>query len=240
MVVNRGDDTRVIRGPNSDQAKFANMFCANCNNARSQPFDRAYDRFIKWYLDHESAVEIGGALRLDEMHTDWRAGTDDVLRYFVKHIGSRIAEHGYAVPSPLIDFLDGGGDPLGLACGFEINALHAEINTILRENPTPEGTSGNLFQGPVTGTISRSTGEATLLQSWWAYHGLMLVWDWSSERPIFWTNLSQPRVQLPIEDQKGGRALRRVREPGVEGRVLALNWHSAQTEDSAAGAALAA
>jgi hypothetical protein len=45
-----GRPEELLRGPNASVAKFSNNFCARCNNERSQPFDRAYDTFIEWFL----------------------------------------------------------------------------------------------------------------------------------------------------------------------------------------------
>jgi hypothetical protein len=183
VIVRREREAIQVRGPNSMQAKFGNMFCASCNNARSQPFDRAYDRFIEWYLAQEREVEKTGVLRLDEMHDDLRTGTRDVLRYFVKHIGCRIADSGYTVPSSFRDFLENRGEPTGLICSFEMNAVHAEVHAILREHPTEDGSSGILMLGPVTREMTGSEEDATVLRGWWSYHGLQLVWSGGQSGP---------------------------------------------------------
>lgn len=82
---------------------------------------------------------------------DWREGSELVLSYYAKHVGCRIADLGYRVPEPLRAFLDGQGEPSGFAFNFEVSGKLAGINAILKENPTPQGTAGNLMLGDVNG-----------------------------------------------------------------------------------------
>ncbi len=116
-------------------AKFGNNFYARCNNERSQPFDRAHDRFIEWFLANETSVEDSGLIPLAEIFEDWREGSELVLSYYAKHVGGRIADLGYRVPEPLRAFLDGQGEPSGFAFNFEVSGKPAGINAILQENP---------------------------------------------------------------------------------------------------------
>ena len=48
----RGDDSVVIlQGPDSKWVKWPDVLCAQCNNSRTQPFDRAYDKFIEYAVN---------------------------------------------------------------------------------------------------------------------------------------------------------------------------------------------
>jgi hypothetical protein len=48
----------LLPGPNSEVAKFSNNFCARCSTERSQPFDRAYDTVIEWFLRQKFCVGV--------------------------------------------------------------------------------------------------------------------------------------------------------------------------------------
>jgi hypothetical protein len=219
VVVVRTAEQRTVRGPGSRQLKFGISLCAPCNNRRSQPFDLAYDQFIEWYLANEVEVERAGLIRLDAVYGDWQTGTTQLLRYFVKHIGCRIADAGFTVPDALREFLDGRGEPVGLVCSFEINGVFCGISAIAKSNLTEYGTAGNLYLGPVTGELTRAEGHATLLRGWWGYHGLQLVWEWNNQLPTFRTNLVGPEAQLSLVEQKGRRGLQRVAQSGVRGQA---------------------
>jgi hypothetical protein len=40
--------SRRIQGPGSELVKFEKILCHRCNTTRTQPFDRAYERFTEW------------------------------------------------------------------------------------------------------------------------------------------------------------------------------------------------
>jgi hypothetical protein len=175
VIVRRGGDTETVAGPKAGVVKFKDVFCPHCNNARSQPFDCAYDRLVEWFAENEDAVEASGALPLEEVDRDWPELVEGVCRYFVKHVGCRIADRDYEVPSSFAAYLDGGDFPPGLVLSFELDAVFGAINRMLKESPTPHGTSGSLFLDPITGEVSREEHKASVLRSHWAYHALQVV-----------------------------------------------------------------
>jgi hypothetical protein len=186
-----------LRGPNAIAAKFGHNFCARCNNERSQPFDRAYDRFIEWFLTNETAVEDSGLIPLAEIFDNWEEGSRLVLSYYAKHVGCRIADLDYRVPESLRVFLDGQAEPSGFAFNFEISGMLAGINALLRENPTAQGTSGNLMLGDVRAIVTREERRPTEVGSWISYHALQVFWEWRTDYPRSWTNLIGPVAELP-------------------------------------------
>jgi hypothetical protein len=110
------DRLHHVRGPNATSLKFEKSLCQDCNNARSQPFDIAYDTFAGYLAQHEQLVVSRGWLRFSDMFgTAWPTSRDEVVRYYLKHIGCRLADGGARVPRPFIDFLDKrSSEPLGL------------------------------------------------------------------------------------------------------------------------------
>lgn len=226
VIVRRGDRTTTVAGPKAGAVKFNDVFCASCNNARSQPFDGAYDRLVGWFAESEDAVETSRLLPLEEIDSDWASLAEGVCRYFVKHISCRTADCGFKVPNSFACYLDGGEFPPGLVLSFELDAVFSAINQLLKENPTQLGTSGNLFLGPITAEVTREGHEAAIVRSHWAYHALLLVWEWSAEGEPTGTNLDRPVVELPLMRAQEGAALRRlVRRRGAPG-VAGVLWRA--------------
>lgn len=207
LIRSEGRPDVGLRGPNAKVAKFGNNFCARCNNERSQPFDRAYDQFIEWFLKHEEQVEESGIIPLAEIFNDWQAGAALVTCYYAKHAGCRIADLGFTVPASLRAFLDGRAEPAGFAFNFEINGALAGINAIVKENPTALGTSGNLAVGAVRGQQTPVDGHAVELGSWISYHALQVFWEWRTDYPRSWTNLLGPVAELPRVEPEAKKSL---------------------------------
>jgi len=219
VILRRSEDrpTVELRGPNAKAAKFGDHFCARCNNERSQPFDLAYDRFIDWFLSNENQIEDTGLLPLEEIFDDWREGQNLVNCYYAKHAGCRIADVGYRVPDSLREYLDGVGEPVGFAFNFELSGFLAGLSAILKENPTLDGTSGNLGLGGVHGQLTHEGGPAVELVSWSSYHALQVYWQWSTDYPRSWTNLLGPVAELPrIEPELRDQLLRNSRNPDLQ------------------------
>jgi hypothetical protein len=197
LARSQGRPEVLLPGPNASVAKFSNNFCARCNNERSQPFDRAYDTFIEWFLANEREVERTGIVPLEEIFDSYQVGSFNVLRYFGKHVGCRIADVGFAVPETLPAFLDGREEPAGFVYSFEINEDLAMVTATMRENPQ-DGT-GFLGLGPVASRLTKAHGYADEIASWWSYHGLQVIWEWKTEYPRSWTNLLGPVAKFPVD-----------------------------------------
>lgn len=114
-----GDDTGRtvdIRGKSGIQrdrhgvVKFPKSMCDKCNNARSQPFDRAYETFSN-YLDANRLVRHMPGIEFAHIYgNDWQSGVMNLARYYGKHVGCQMVRTGVAVPQSLRDFLDGQDD----------------------------------------------------------------------------------------------------------------------------------
>lgn len=110
-----------VQGPNSRAMKFAAFLCQACNNARSQPFDRAYERFIQHVVESEAVILRANAIDLGAVYgPSWRAGHSDFARYVAKHVACRLAEAGVEVSGEVLAFLDGASRLPGFQMSFEI------------------------------------------------------------------------------------------------------------------------
>lgn len=103
--------TESIRGPKATRLKFSATLCAPCNNARSQPFDRAYDLFAEYVTKKYGLLIDQGWVDLREVYgRETRTQIKNLARYYGKHIGCRVAERAGKVPADLIHFMDGVQD----------------------------------------------------------------------------------------------------------------------------------
>jgi hypothetical protein len=164
-----GDRLHPVRGPHAAALKFDRSLCQDCNNRRSQPFDYAYDILANYLSQHEALVIERGWLKLSDLFgAGWRTSRDDVMRYYVKHIGCRLAEGGAKVPRTFIEFLDGHApNPLGLTLTVEIRLDIVEMERHLREAHGVTG--GSVRLGDLEGTYSRRRREITGL---WSHLGV--------------------------------------------------------------------
>jgi hypothetical protein len=91
-----------IQGPNSKVVKYRKNLCSKCNNSFSQPFDKAYESFIAYIIDHEELVLKRRFIDFNDVYgEDWRTGQCNLYKYFVKSLGCRLADNGYPIPKDL-------------------------------------------------------------------------------------------------------------------------------------------
>lgn len=114
-IDDRGN-SKYIQGPDSDALKFEKSLCQNCNNARSQTADRAYDRWIQYLgTNYDQIIESRAIDLRDAVGETGSESRLDLARYFAKHIGCRVAEKAGRVPASLIAFLNGDSESSAFA-----------------------------------------------------------------------------------------------------------------------------
>ncbi len=178
-VSGRDNQVRRIQGPSSRRLKFLPVLCARCNNTRSQPFDRAYDCFIEWVMSHEIRVLTERKIDLEDVFgPQWRPQTDDVRRYFVKHVGCRLAEcaqrYKVYVGADLIAFLDGGSWPATVTAELFIDPSYQRVCDELRaagENPAWHALN------PIWAELRQDTSTLVGIQSRWSNRWLRFAWQ---------------------------------------------------------------
>lgn len=97
-----------VQGPNSKHIKFGPIFCQNCNNARSQSFDKSYDAFINYWFENQAKIRNEQKIDFRRVYGRyWSNETFNMGKYLLKHVGCRIADSGLEVPSFINEYLDG-------------------------------------------------------------------------------------------------------------------------------------
>jgi hypothetical protein len=140
---------RRIQGPNSQLVKFGKVLCQACNTTRTQPFDLAYERFADW-VNHKGAALMNEAqIDFVEVYgSSFEEGVLNLLKYFAKHLGCRIASDDYISPPNLAPSLAGTN-----LAPFEVSfARNAEIAGFDVRG------MGVLNNFPLMGTVSAAGG----------------------------------------------------------------------------------
>lgn len=222
-----------MQGPGSNEVKFDQVLCAPCNNARSQPFDVAYDLFAAFIARNEDSILRRRGFRFSEIYGQaWRSAKENLARYYVKHIGCRLAQSGIEVAPSITDYLDGRATVLtGLEMQFEIwGDLVALAEHIRRHG---DDFAGGLSMGDLLCMYSPSTGNITEIQGFLSYRWLRLNYlcDSRIHRPrgSFRRNRVKLSYGLSIDpstfERDGENAGQREVSPRAEcrGRVLHPN-----------------
>lgn len=183
-----------FRSPKSEEVKFEKSLCGACNNNRSQPSDRAYDIFASFVRAEESVILKERRFRLSDIYgAAWPTRRDDLLRYYVKHVGCRLAEADIVVLPQLRDFLHGAA----LSClTFDIE-IRSDIATLTKILGRRDGGMPSLWQGDLRAQLNRHTGEIGQVASFVGYRWLRVNWlyDEGITRPEH--PFSVDRVELP-------------------------------------------
>lgn len=136
---------RKVQGPNSDEAKFDKNLCAECNNAKSQPFDRSYDRFVAFFHDHEGKILEERKFCFSEIYgEEWPTEVASLYKYLVKHICCRLAEAKIRIHPNIIAFLNDEGPFQNLKIGFEIRE---DILAMEKKNDEIGISNGSFWMG---------------------------------------------------------------------------------------------
>jgi hypothetical protein len=99
------------------------LICSDCNNAKSQPWDNAYEKFEKWLFENAKIILQRRFILLEEVFgTDAvPSGCPELYKYFVKAFGCRLSDAGFTVPEDLVLLLPQTHFQTRLRITFAIN-----------------------------------------------------------------------------------------------------------------------
>jgi hypothetical protein len=185
-----------IQGPNADGLKFGTSLCQACNNRRSQPFDRAYDTFASYVSQNEAKILRLGFISLRRVFgRAWRADRDNVVRFYVKHIGCRFAEDGVQVPQSFIEYLDGSTRrPRGLSLTLQIRTDILAMEHHMQEVHNVPG--GSLWMGDSQATYSKSSRQVTDVWSHIGVGALRASYHVNAHKNSYRSNLNARYVPI--------------------------------------------
>lgn len=110
-----------IQSPDSDHVKFGKLLCHSCNTTRSQPFDRAYEKFISYLSDNPHGVLKSRSLNFNLVFgKQSRKCVTNLYKYFVKAFGCALADSGIPVPTDLVNYIRGKSGVTSLKISFAV------------------------------------------------------------------------------------------------------------------------
>lgn len=167
LVHVKEDAMRPLQGPNSQLVKYDKNLCADCNNTVTQPFDRAYEEFIAWAMDHEDDILKRRVIDFETVYgVDWKAKQRDLFKYFAKCFGCRLDESGREVPFDVVGLL---GEQ-SFQTAFYVTAFVNEDQLLLPVTAQAIGTA-DLYANQ-----ERSTGEELGFQCGHHYRWLCFMY----------------------------------------------------------------
>jgi len=192
-VVGGQQRLRPVQGPDSAQLKYPELLCSNCNSARSQNADLAYDAFSEYIAREERLLLRTACFRWSDIFPqNWRNGRDLVTAYWLKHIGCRLAEGGIQVAPELCAYLDAPGDlrPVPVRMHLEIRD---DIVDLQRTDPTFKG---SLWLGDLLGIYSRSQRRVVGATSFCGQGWLRLCYDYDTTLRVGTAAFWRKKVRL--------------------------------------------
>ncbi len=170
-----------IRGPQDKRIKFEPNLCKRCNNARSQPSDRAWDLMFdyiaqNWYRGLRRSRTIDFANILGDAEEPRR-----VAQYLVKNMACTIVSSGFAVPPGIISFLD--DDPVDRR---EIQSVFFRCRSCWeQERNVSKSEISSLARASLYAELDRETMEPNVFATEFQVgaFGFMIRWDGVNESP---------------------------------------------------------
>ncbi|MDI4638246.1 MULTISPECIES: hypothetical protein [Halomonadaceae] len=113
---------KLIQGSNSASLKYQKNLCSRCNNAKSQPWDRAYDQLIDWVLSNEADVLRKRFIDFSQVFgRNFEDAQRNVYKYYAKSFGCRLVDAGHAVPADVVQIFDRSHFQTALRITFSVN-----------------------------------------------------------------------------------------------------------------------
>lgn len=154
---------QVIRSPSSKSwtVRFGKVLCRTCNGTRSQPFDRAYERFSDALVAGMDGWWRSAGFDMEGLYGEsWEEDALNLARYYVKNFGCQLADGNVPPPRTMVDFLDGADHmedvSLCLVKSGPHHIAHKQLrkhgpNASLWRTPTDAYTRG--ANGPIVGIV---------------------------------------------------------------------------------------
>ena len=158
-----------IKGTKNSNLKFHNNLCKKCNGSRSAPFDKAYEKVMKFYVENEQRVTLDNGFDFKNIFGEnWLIEREDFINYCVKHVAVRLFDSNIQPSQNMIDYLNGGS----LLYDIKFVFLHKTYNFGLES-----GVFDTMFMGPIN-RFERDHyfigKKMTSVSSWYDIKGLSI------------------------------------------------------------------
>jgi hypothetical protein len=177
LVHVKDGNIRDLQGPNSNLVKYTKNLCAQCNNTATQPFDNAYDTFIKSVMNSEGDILRHRVIDFEDVFgSGWTESQRDLFKYFAKCFGCRIDEAGQVVPQDVIGLLGQTEFTTAMTVTLQIN----EDQLILPDQDQSIGTQ------PLVADFDKKSREPFAFACGHNYRWLTInyFYNWYSQDPV--------------------------------------------------------
>jgi 5-methylcytosine-specific restriction endonuclease McrA len=86
MLFYKNKKFRKLQGANSSLIKYSNTLCRHCNNTFTQPYDIAFDTFIKYIQKNRKTISKFRYIDFQDVYKDnFDDKLTDLYKYFTKN-----------------------------------------------------------------------------------------------------------------------------------------------------------
>ncbi|MDD5215248.1 MAG: hypothetical protein PHQ03_06900 [Methylococcales bacterium] len=111
-----------LQGADSNKIKYETSLCKACNGASTQPFDKAYDKFISYMYANETSILKKRFIDFFDVYgEEFEKGQRDLYKYYAKSFGCRLVDAGEVVPSDIPSLFFKDSFSTGLRINFAVN-----------------------------------------------------------------------------------------------------------------------
>ncbi len=104
------------------------VLCKDCNNNKTQPFDRAYEKFINYMNENREEIVYKRYIDFSKIYkNNWIDEQLNLFKYLVKSFGCRLSRFDDPVPSDMIDLFSKKTFQTKLRITFAINENILEL-----------------------------------------------------------------------------------------------------------------
>ena len=128
LVTEQGQ--KIIQSADSKYLKF-DVLCQTCNTTKTQPFDKAYEKFIIYINTNEKDILHKRFIDFSIVYgKNWEEEQVNLYKYLVKSFGCRLARFNHPIPQDMIDLLDKKIFQTALRITFAVNEDMVTIGQI--------------------------------------------------------------------------------------------------------------
>lgn len=205
-LFNLNNSGGLLQGPASEKVQYDNIICSICNNQYSQPWDKAYSKFINFFIQdtcitHVNFKQIFGINYIKDFI--------NLYKYFTKSLGCALVNGSLELPinfpNPLKDLHFENFKVTFCRCDSAQIFLNIMREKLSVKSPLID--DNMLGKGSLQVTYSKSYFEETgnkiaTSAVWWESVGDLRIWYWYNRKPIgkFGFVLSDPDKKYPIKE----------------------------------------
>lgn len=165
-----------IQGANSNKIKYEASLCKACNGANTQPFDKAYDKFISYIYANETSILKKRFIDFFDVYgEEFEKGQRNLYKYYAKSFGCRLVDAGEVVPSDIPSLLFKDSFSTGLRINFAVNE---DVLTMPNEDR-----NGFIGKGELTAWLDKADNKKLNEYTWSEHVSWLFAFFWYNKFP---------------------------------------------------------